>query len=492
MRRWPSGRDRLNVMGMTVPPPPGESAPPAKAKLALRRSSRPSESGAELRPWPVLVVDDDPDVHAMTRVLLRDFSFQGRGFEVISAMSGTEARAVLAERADIPVMLLDVVMETPDAGLALVHHVREDLRNRRTAIVLRTGQPGEAPERDVMLAYDINDYRSKTELTAQKLFTSLIGGLRSWIHLTTIEAMTGTLERRVEERTRSLDEARRFAENLVETMPNPVWFKDSDGILRLCNRAFRALFQIPDEAWQCLPADQVLPSPLARLDGDVDEELRRDGAPGISFETTHQTPDGLRTLVVGKSQVPGAAGGTIGVVTDITERKQMESRLRLLATTDDLTGCLNRRAFFTAAEQELERAVRYGGAVSVLMVDLDHFKNINDRFGHAVGDRALKAAAAVMAEGLRDNDALGRLGGEEFAVLLPETALDGAMPVAERLRAAVAALEVPLDGGDILRLTASLGAAERLPDESAPDQLLARADCALYRAKAEGRNRVMV
>lgn len=471
--------------------PPGESAPTAKAKLSLRRSPRPTEAGTENRPWPVLVVDDDPDVHAMTRVLLRDFSFQGRGFEVISAMSGAEARAVLAERADIPVMLLDVVMETTDAGLALVHHVREELGNRRTAIVLRTGQPGEAPERDVMLAYDINDYRSKTELTAQKLFTSLIGGLRSWIHLTTIETMTGTLERRVEERTRSLDEARRFAENLVETMPNPVWFKDADGILRLCNRAFRILFHIPGETWQCLPADRVLPPPLARLDQDVDEELRRSGAPGISFETTHETPEGIRALVVGKSQVPGAAGGTIGVVTDITERKQMESRLRLLATTDELTGCLNRRAFFSIAEQELERAARYGGAVSILMIDLDHFKHINDRFGHGVGDRALKAAAAAMADGLREIDALGRLGGEEFAVLLPETLLDGALPVAERLRAAVAAVELPLDGGTVLRLTASLGAAERLPEESAPDQLLARADSALYRAKAEGRNRVM-
>lgn len=472
--------------------------PAGKTKLSLRRNAVSSRTADEAAPWPVLVVDDDPDVHSMTRVLLRDFSFQGKGFEVISAMSGTEARAILAGRADIPVMLLDVVMETPDAGLSLIRHVRDDLGNRRLAIVLRTGQPGEAPERDVMLAYDINDYRSKTELTAQKLFTSLIGGLRSWIHLSTIEAMASTLERRVEERTCQLDEARRFAESLVELLPNPMWFKDRDGALRLYNRAFREMFGVGSEDWHGRPAGSALPDPLATLDHRADAGMNQGHHAPLSYETTLEQPNGPRTVVVTKGMVrsdcrgtPEEVLGTIGIVTDITERKHMESQLRHLAVTDDLTGCLNRRAFFAAAEQEMERAARYGGFVSVLMIDLDHFKQVNDRHGHATGDRALKAATAAIRANLREIDGFGRLGGEEFAAMLPETPLAGALMVAERLRQAVASTPVALDDGETLNLTVSLGVAERDADETAVDLVLARADTALYRAKAAGRNRVL-
>ncbi len=148
-----------------------------------------------VEPWPVLVVDDDPQVHRMTSVLLRDFEFEGRPFEMVKALSAADARAVLAERPDIPVVLLDVVMETDDAGLRLVRHIREELGNTRMRIILRTGQPGQAPERDVVVAYDINDYKAKSELTAQKLFTALIGALRSWRDIVTIERHRQGLER---------------------------------------------------------------------------------------------------------------------------------------------------------------------------------------------------------------------------------------------------------------------------------------------------------
>ncbi|HYG88617.1 MAG TPA: DUF3369 domain-containing protein [Azospirillum sp.] len=169
-------------------------------------------------PWPVLVVDDDPQVHQMTSVLLRDFEFEGRPFEMVKALSAADARAVLAERPDIPVALLDVVMETDDAGLQLVRHIREELGNARMRIILRTGQPGQAPERDVVVAYDVNDYKAKSELTAQKLFTALVGALRSWRDIVTIERHRQGLERIVNAtpplfETRSM---RALVERLVE------------------------------------------------------------------------------------------------------------------------------------------------------------------------------------------------------------------------------------------------------------------------------------
>jgi diguanylate cyclase (GGDEF)-like protein len=449
-------------------------------RLLRPRAARP-ETTASLRPWPVLVVDDDPDVHAMTRVLLRDVTFQDRAFEVISAASATEARAILTQRDDIALGLIDVVMETPHAGLDLVRHIREELSNRCMAIVLRTGQPGEAPEREVMLSYDVNDYRNKTELTSQKLFTALVSGLRSWINLTTIEIQNAALESRIEARTRELDTARRFSERLVDLLPIPVWCEDDAGHLRLYNHAFGSLFGLPPGAGVGRPIHDLLP--LGTLDPDTDEfELEIDGT--------------RRWMILGRGPIdlsPTEGTGAIGTLTDITERKQMEHRLRLLATTDDLTGILNRRAFFSNAGQEIDRSERYGGPVSMLMIDLDHFKRINDTFGHAIGDRALKLAAVAMTGCLRDLDILGRLGGEEFAVLLPETTLAGAVEAAERLRLAIAALVIPLDDplDPPLRLTASLGVAERQIGEHGLDPILSRADTALYRAKATGRDRAV-
>lgn len=190
-------------------------------------------------PWLVLVVDDDPQVHQMTSVLLRDFEFEGRPFEMIKALSAADARAVLVERPDIPVVLLDVVMETDDAGLRLVRHIREDLANTRMRIILRTGQPGQAPERDVVVAYDVNDYKAKSELTAQKLFTALVGALRSWRDIVTIERHRQGLERIVDAtpalfETRSM---RALVERLVEQLSRVV--DNSGGAVVACRPAER-------------------------------------------------------------------------------------------------------------------------------------------------------------------------------------------------------------------------------------------------------------
>lgn len=180
-------------------------------KLALKPRSAGSSSQASLPPWPILVVDDDEQVHQMTQVIMRDLSYQGRPFKCIEATSAAEAAAILDLQPEIPVVLLDVVMETPDAGLRLVRHIREELGNRRIRIILRTGQPGDAPERDVVLAYDINDYKSKAELTAQKMFTAVVGALRAWADITTIERLNAelselnvSLEDKVEKRTSEL------------------------------------------------------------------------------------------------------------------------------------------------------------------------------------------------------------------------------------------------------------------------------------------------
>ncbi|MBU2880037.1 DUF3369 domain-containing protein [Aliiglaciecola lipolytica] len=145
--------------------------------------------------WKVLIVDDEPEVHAVTKLALNDFVFQEKGLRFISAYSGKEAKELFQQHDDIAVVLLDVVMETDEAGLDVAQYVRNELHNNFTRIILRTGQPGQAPERDVILNYDINDYKSKTELTAQKLFTVVIAALRSYRDIMVIEENRQGLEK---------------------------------------------------------------------------------------------------------------------------------------------------------------------------------------------------------------------------------------------------------------------------------------------------------
>ncbi|TWA69125.1 PAS domain S-box-containing protein/diguanylate cyclase (GGDEF)-like protein [Azospirillum brasilense] len=202
--------------------------------------------------------------------------------------------------------------------------------------------------------------------------------------------------------------------------------------------------------------------------------------------------DGERTCVqVSMSPLPWDGLPVIYVlINDVTALKESEERLRRLSITDPLTGVSNRRHFVEAAEQELARARRHGRPVTLLMLDLDHFKSINDTHGHAVGDEALRTFTAAGRALLRENDLLGRTGGEEFAILLPETDVAGARMVAERIRRRTAELAVP-SGDQAVRFTVSIGVACCAAGTRDVDAMLSSADEALYRAKAAGRNRVV-
>jgi diguanylate cyclase (GGDEF)-like protein/PAS domain S-box-containing protein len=175
---------------------------------------------------------------------------------------------------------------------------------------------------------------------------------------------------------------------------------------------------------------------------------------------------------------------------DISERVAVEEELKRLAHTDGLTGLYNRRAFIEGLEQEIARQKRYGKSLTVIMVDLDHFKKINDAHGHAGGDDVLRHFADVLRQTIRETDIPGRLGGEEFAVLLPETDAEQAAQLARRFGQAIRSATVRTESGNI-SFTASIGISRLVPDDT-PDSLLARADQALYRAKEGGRDRVEV
>ncbi len=171
------------------------------------------------------------------------------------------------------------------------------------------------------------------------------------------------------------------------------------------------------------------------------------------------------------------------------ENARLHERVQRQATTDELTGLVNRRRFLEALQTELERARLFETSLSVVLADLDDFKRVNDEHGHPAGDHALKTFGGLLQRHLRKVDVAGRLGGEEFAILLPETASEQATLVAERMRGALGGAPLELPGGPQISLTASFGVAELGHGQTA-EQLLGHADAALYQAKAAGKNRV--
>ncbi|MGB1949588.1 MAG: sensor domain-containing diguanylate cyclase [Marinobacter sp.] len=181
-----------------------------------------------------------------------------------------------------------------------------------------------------------------------------------------------------------------------------------------------------------------------------------------------------------------------GIVLDISDRKALENELAELATLDPLTGLYNRREMTRLLEEEIARASRYRRELALLWIDFDHFKVINDSFGHAAGDAVLRNVSERMRTGIRSVDVIGRFGGEEFVILLPEMGVEDALETAERLRLLVGGRPVPLETGDAATLTISIGVAAFPMHGHSPDSLCAAADRAMYRAKEAGRNCVIM
>lgn len=206
--------------------------------------------------------------------------------------------------------------------------------------------------------------------------------------------------------------------------------------------------------------------------------VRKDGTEGV-----------CETIVVPLLDEDGRPVSTIGVNHDISERKLMEEELRQLATTDSLTGANNRYCFLERAQEEFSRAIRYERKLSVLMIDIDMFKRVNDTYGHQFGDRILKTLVKESLKILRQTDIFGRIGGEEFSAMLVETDMKMALNVAERLRKHVEKLKVKNEHEKV-SFTISIGATCVEKGDTLFEEVFNRADKALYEAKNKGRNRV--
>ena len=212
-------------------------------------------------------------------------------------------------------------------------------------------------------------------------------------------------------------------------------------------------------------------------------------------ELEHTTKDSSRIIVASRWAVKRDEDNVpisiMEINRDITDRQALLTKLELQARQDYLTGLNNRGIFMELAERELKKTLRYGYPFTVLMLDIDRFKKINDSFGHKAGDLVLKTLAEVFRATLREGDTVGRVGGEELVVLLPETNADGAIAVAERIRSTVETMPVPV-GDSTIKFTVSIGASKPIFQNCTLDILLGQADRALYQAKNEGRNRLCI
>lgn len=345
----------------------------------------------------------------------------------------------------------------PWQGVLLCRRADGALRHHTTMI-----QPLEADEARsralLVMQYDVTGMRER-ELHDRQLLTRLQG---------TVSRLPGVVFRLRQAATGRLEllYASEGLEAMTGASPEPVM----DDIERLLEKL--------------LPEDRHrLETSLAQSAVSLEAwqlEFRLDLAGGIRWLEGRAEPQRRRD------------GDTLwdGLLVDITERKRVEQQVRRLVGTDMLTGALNRRAFFEQGTAAQARALRHDEPLPLAMLDIDHFKALNDTHGHGAGDLALQAFAAACRECLRPYDLFARIGGEEFAVLLVDTTPDEARTILERLRQAVGAIELEVDEAT-LRFTVSLGLTTLAPGGSL-EGALAEADRALYRAKHEGRNRIVL
>lgn len=280
---------------------------------------------------------------------------------------------------------------------------------------------------------------------------------------------------------------------LSDALPVGIFQIDRDGRLLFANGRLHHILGAPPAADIATQFAALVDADRARLDSAIaavlsgdevdDVELRYHvEVPHPDFATTRVCQVSLRPLTNGAQE---SVTGAIGSVSDVTDSAELRRELELRASTDSLTGCLNRGATFELLDRSLRSAASTKTGVTAIFVDLDRFKDINDQYGHAMGDRALAAVAEDIRNALRTNDVVGRLGGDEFLVICPDISnADEGRAVAERIRLSLQS-EVPSATGPIT-LTASIGVAWTHPPAEPADSLIARADAAMYQSKLAG------
>jgi len=280
-----------------------------------------------------------------------------------------------------------------------------------------------------------------------------------------------------------------------EESPLPYQSLNSDGVIIAINPAWQEMLGFTAQQVLQKPFSDFLHSnSLASFLKHFTDFKKQGRITGVRYQMLNREGQVLEVEFNGRIgyDLHGNFKQTHSVLQNISQRVLMEEELKRLATTDDLTGLNNHRAFYTLAQRASIACLRYQHSLSVMMLDIDHFKLVNDRYGHQIGDQVLTTVAEIILQTIREVDVAGRIGGEEFAIILPETGLVDAAEVAERIRASVQTNQQVSAGESPIPVTISIGVAMSSTPSDDIEQLLNTADQLLYNAKANGRNRVEV
>ncbi|MET0106554.1 MAG: diguanylate cyclase [Sedimenticola sp.] len=313
-----------------------------------------------------------------------------------------------------------------------------------------------------------------------------------------IEDMVRQLKDSQEKLNNTINELRHSEQrfrNLVESCNDWIWEVDMDGVYRYASpQVENVLGYRPDEVLGHTPFEL-----MSKEDGEklatAFEQWKHSAKPITALVNTNLHKDGTQVFLE-TSGVPffdeqGRVIGYRGIDRDITERKRMEDKLLHMATHDTLTKLFNRQAFLHCIEAEVYRAERYHNPLTLMLLDIDHFKRVNDSFGHGAGDEVLSRFAEILDHSVRKSDFVARYGGEEFTAILPETTIEEARELADRLRTQLFDCPFLMSDADELHLSASIGIAAYPQHADNWEALIEAADAAMYAAKRAGRNRVM-
>jgi diguanylate cyclase len=452
-----------------------------------RASSETTEHAADKDVWRVMIVDDDTDVHSATTFALNNLEMQHRPLEFVHAYSALEARKLLAQQDDIAVILLDVVMEQEDSGLQLVRHIREALKLTEVRIILRTGQPGYAPEIDAIRDFDINDYKTKSELTRIKLYTAVTAAIRSYEQIRAINASLRGLDRIVHASTElmALHGLNNFTAGII-TQVAKVLDMEPNGLLCVQERTNNhgaELFVIAAAGSYAsavnTPLDEV---DDARITDALKLSLRGQcniygkdfaalyfgGSANRDFAALFDTEAPLSEIDQRLLEVfcRNIAVGLDNVL--------LVNRLHTSAFYDPLTKLPNRTRLKEIVGEALSASNRTDATLA--LVDIDHFAETNDALGHQFGDLLLLGVAARLQSQLGSQLTVARVGGDTFGVLGDASLVNPAV--------LLDLFDTPfgIDGQDV-QLSATAGLVRLSDHEGSAADALKDADIALKRAK---------
>lgn len=445
--------------------------------------------------WRIMIIDDDPDVHSATTFALGSLEIQSRALSFLHAYSATEAREILSRENDIAIILLDVVMEQEDAGLQLVSYVRKTLELADVRIILRTGQPGYAPEIDAIRDYDINDYKTKSELTRTKLYTAVTSAIRSYEQICAISASRRALELIIKASTELL------ALQGLENFANGV-LKQIVGLLANQTEGFVCTTHAIDNS-----SNTVRDLTIIAATGAFNESVNKSISEATS--TTIQTSINQALQARHHLYLADATILYFGNVKnhDLTvylntalhlnelDKRLLEvfcsnisvgldnviltSSLHSYAFYDPLTGLANRLKLLDTLNETLESQAKQSTALS--LIDIDHFAETNDALGHQFGDLLLCAVAQRLIRIFGHDCQLARVGSDTFALMGKDN------KVCPDAILALFALPFEVDN-QVVQLSATIGLVKLIDCDGDGSEAFKNTNIALKRAKTHHRS----